>query len=221
MSNIITIGFITEGTSDVRFLQNIIHRTFQEVSFDCFGEIEVFEPEVLYVNPDNFTGEVFEAAKTAEDKGLLVLCVHADADFDSDTRVLANKITPAFNGVLDSVERICKNLVAIIPVQMTEAWMLASKDLFKEEIGTNKSDHELGIDRFPESYADPKAAINNAIRTAFADMRRRQRSRQLAIRDLYQPMGQKTDIEDLERLPSFRKFKLAVIEAFRKLQYIK
>ncbi|MCO6491039.1 MAG: hypothetical protein J5I98_21660 [Phaeodactylibacter sp.] len=44
MSNIVTIGFVTEGTTDVRFLENIIKRAFEEIAFDCSGEIEVYDP---------------------------------------------------------------------------------------------------------------------------------------------------------------------------------
>ena len=44
-----------------------------------------------------------------------------------------------------------KTSVIIVPIQMTESWMLAEKELLKKEIGTDKTDIELGIHRDPES----------------------------------------------------------------------
>ena len=35
------IGFVTEGSTDYRFLESIIQRTFEDVAFDCDGEIEI------------------------------------------------------------------------------------------------------------------------------------------------------------------------------------
>lgn len=37
-------------------------------------------------------------------------------------------------------------------IQMVEAWMLADKELLKSEIGTQKSDFELGILRAPKTF---------------------------------------------------------------------
>jgi hypothetical protein len=40
----IIIALATEGSSDYRFLPNIIKRTFERVAFDDEQEIEIFEP---------------------------------------------------------------------------------------------------------------------------------------------------------------------------------
>lgn len=220
MSNIVTIGYITEGKTDIRFLQNIIHRTFQEVSFDCTGEIEVFEPQVIQINEGSFVEEVQKASSEASKQGLLVLCVHVDADNSSDENVIKFKIGPAIEAIENQNDTYCKNVIAVVPVQMTESWMLADKTLLKEEIGTEKTDNELQISRSPESISDPKKTIVNAIQIAFSDMTQRQRNRQLSISELYQPLGQKINLSKLEQIPSFLKFKKSVKEAFVKLNYL-
>ncbi len=149
----------------------------------------------------------------------MVLCVHVDADADADTIAYQTRIGPAFDAVAKQEETLCKNLVAIVPVHMTEAWMLADKELLKQEIRTTKSDQELGLARRPETIADPKETIKTAIRIAFEDAPRRKRNR-ITISDLYQPIGQQVSLEKLASLPSYVKFRDAVREVFVKLNYL-
>jgi hypothetical protein len=219
MSNFITIGFITEGTTDVRFLGQIIRRTFEEVAFDCQGEIEVYEPQHIE-SKGEFVPEVLRTAKEAHKIGMKVLCIHTDADARNDSHIFQHKINPAFENVYNvEDENLCKNLVAVIPVQMTEAWMLADTDVLKNEIDTDLLDTDLEIQRNPESYADPKENIENAIRIARKHLTQRRRY-DFGISELYQIVGQKTDLKKLSKLPSYQKFKAAVVESFKKLGYL-
>ncbi|HQU82514.1 MAG TPA: DUF4276 family protein [Pyrinomonadaceae bacterium] len=219
MSNIVTIGFITEGTTDVRFLGQIIRRTFEIVAFDCQGEIEVYEPEHIKSHGE-FIDEVFRASQDAHKIGMNVLCIHTDADSNSDKHVIEHKINPAFENVANSENTsLCKNLVAVIPIQMTEAWMLADKDVLKNQIDTVLTDQDLEIHRQPENYADPKAAIENAIRISRRDLPRRRRY-EFEISELYQIIGQTADLKKLAQLHSYQKFKNGVVEAFKKLGYL-
>lgn len=34
------VGFTTEGTTDVRFLEKIIERSFEEIAYECQGDVE-------------------------------------------------------------------------------------------------------------------------------------------------------------------------------------
>lgn len=218
--NILIIGFTTEGTTDVRFLQNIIGRTFERIAYECEGEIVIHDPQHLPAKKENFTDQVITSAREAEKAGVMVLCVHVDADDDTDAIAHETRIRPAFDAVTNHEETLCKNLVAVVPVQMTEAWMLADKELLKREIGTIKSDNELGLSRKAETIANPKEVIENAIRIAFEDSTRRRRNRSLTISELYLPIGQKLSLEKLALLPSYVKFQDAVREAFIKLNYL-
>ena len=103
---------------------------------------------------------------------------------------------------------------------MIESWVLADKELLKSEIGTKKTDTELGIQRPPESIADPKQVIEDAIRIGRQDLPKKRR-KDLVIADLYQIMGSSMPIEKLDALPSFVKFKEGVREAFRVLNYLR
>jgi hypothetical protein len=219
MSNFITIGYITEGTTDVRFLGQIIRRTFEDVALDCQGEIEVYEPQHIKSGGE-FVPEVFQASKDAHRIGMNVLCVHTDADAKNDNQVIQNKINPAFENIENSDENnLCKNLVAVIPIRMTESWMLADKEVLKNEIDTELSDTDLDIHRNPESYADPKEAIEKAIRITRSNFPKRKRY-DFGIGELYQIIGQKTDLAKLSRLSSYQKFRGNVIESFKTLGYL-
>ncbi len=219
MSQII-IGFTTEGNTDVRFLSSIIERTFVEVAFECETQIEIITPIIiLEKEKGSFNDQVLTVSKKAYERGAMVVCIHVDADAENDNGVFVDRIKPAFEYVNNSFGGMCKNLVPLIPVQMTESWMLADKELLKEEIGTNTTDHHLGINRSPEAIANPKAIITEAIRIAREPLVKRRR-RDLTISELYQPIGQKVFLDLLSNLGSFAKFKEGVREAYRFLSYL-
>ena len=48
----------------------------------------------------------------------------------------------------------------------------------------------------------------------------KRRRYKLKIGDLYQPLGQKVDLQYLESLPSYQKFQKAVRDVFIKLNYL-
>lgn len=221
MNKQIIIGFTTEGSTDVRFLESIIQRSFEDVAFECVGQVEILPIQYVDKQDGDFITTIRYCSQQAEKRGIMVLCVHADADDRTDANAFNFKINPAFTAMNnDEQERhLCKNLVAIVPVQMIEAWMLSDKELLKAEIGTGKNDEALGIHRSPEVYANPKQAIKTAIRIAREDLTSRRR-RDLTISELYLPIGQKISLTTLEGLPSYQKFKEAVRDAFRKLNYL-
>lgn len=220
MSTQIIIGFATEGTTDIRFLESVIQRTFENVAFECRGQVEVLPVQCMKKQNGEFIEIVKKYSKCAEANGIMVLCIHSDADDITDVNTFNNKLIPAFTAVVDMDEAgICKNLVAIVPIRMTEAWMLSDKELLKAELGTSKSDAELGIDRHPETYCNPKQTIEDAIRIARQNLAKRRRH-ELSIGELYSPIGQKVPLDRLETLPSYQKFKEGAREAFRNMNLL-
>lgn len=216
------IGFTTEGTTDARFLQKIVERTFEEIAFECHNDVE---PVVQFLNVDkiglSFAEYAVKASKQGiEELGITILCIHSDADNTTIENVMQNKITPAQQALdAESDEYVCKVIVPAIPIQMMESWMLADKDLLKAEIGTSMTYQELGIDREPESIANPKFTIEDAIRISRKEMTKRRR-KDLKIGDIYYSIGQKISIEKLQTLPSYRHFQEEVRNAYRKLHLL-
>lgn len=216
------IGIITEGTTDARFLEKIVERTFYNVALDCYNDVE---PVIQTIKVDKsdviFSNYVVRASQQGvKDFGMMILCVHCDADARDMENVMNNKITPA-TGALnnENITTTCQILVPVIPIQMIEAWMLADKQLLKEEIGTDLTDNELGINKYPELITDPKEVIKDAIRIARQTITKRRRH-DLTISDLYAPIGQKVSIESLRTLSSFQHFQEGVRSAYRQLHLL-
>ena len=97
--------------------------------------------------------------------------------------------------------------------------MLADTSLLKKQIGTEMKDFDLGIHRAPESIADPKQAVEEAIQKARQILPKRKR-RELKIGELYQPIGQVISLKALSALPSYQKFETNVRSAFRELKLL-
>lgn len=221
MSNFILAGLFTEGSTDVRFLSSVVERVLEQVAFDCTGDIET-KVEIINIDKSrkDFNQQVLEASKVASDKfGILLLFVHTDSDSANDDLIFQSKIIPAQTLLRDQDDSYCKDIVAIVPIQMTESWMIADKKLLKEEIGIEKSDTELNIHLNPELISNPKSVIESIIRLSKEDETKRKRNKGLNIADLYQIIGQKIELTELEKLPSYLKFRNSLIEKLRELNF--
>lgn len=214
----IFIGLATEGTTDIRFFESIVRRTFQEIALqECRPDIDI---DIRRLNTKktglSFTEYVKQASYDGvKDFGMMVLAIHADADKETYDGRKKYNIDPAQEELDKQGDDYCKILTPVIPVRMMEAWMLADKELLKSEIGTTKSDNDLKINRDPETIADPKAVIEEAIRIAQSDLpKRRQR---LTISDLYAIIGDKISINKLLSLDSYQKFQDEVRATYRTL----
>lgn len=222
MSNFILAGLFTEGTTDVRFLSSVVERTLEDVSFDCTGDIET-SLEIIHINKTGltFNQQVLEASKVAFEKfSILLLFVHTDSDNPDDNLIFNSKIIPTQQLLTKQQDGICcKEMVAIVPIQMTESWMIADKELLKGEIGINKTDAELGIHLNPEAINNPKNLIEEIIRLSKEDQTKRKRIKGLDISDLYQIVGQKIELTELQKLSSYLKFKNSLIDKLKKLNF--
>ncbi len=218
------IGFVAEGTTDIRFLENIVYRTFEDVACrQCDDEIEIIPYNIkVFDKGDTFTEMVLNTSKASiEQAGAMTLVIHTDSDTDTYEQRFEHKFAPALEALAEYKDdyNYCSVITPLIPVRMMEAWMLADLDLLKEQIGTNKSNSDLGLSRDPETIADPKALITEVIRVATSDLsKRRQR---LTISELYGVMGGSISLDRLNRLHSYQKFVESVVETYRQLGYIR
>lgn len=215
----IGIGLNAEGATDIRFLTDIIKRTFEDIAFECQNDIEILDIQQISVKKQNFVPMIIEASrKGVEEFGISILCVHRDADCKDIKDVMNYSFLP----LLKELERLddskyCKVIIPLIPVRMMEAWMLADTQLLKDFINSSKMhDRELGIDRDPEKYADPKAVIEYAIRKANEGKTKRKRD-MISISNLYEHIGKNVKLDCLRRLPSFQKFEHSIRLSLKEL----
>lgn len=222
MSNFLLTGLFTEGTTDIRFLGSVVKTTLENLAIECSGYIET-ELQIIKIEKTglSFNQQVLKAAEKAKnDFEILILFVHTDSDNRDDANVFNTKIIPAIELVYQQTDdTVCRKIVAIVPIQMTESWMLADKELLKNEIGIEGSDVDLGLHRNPEEIANPKAVIENIIRISKENQVKRKRNKGLTVSDLYQIMGQKIELAELEKLPSYLKFKNSLIEKLTELNF--
>lgn len=218
----LAIGLNAEGVTDYRFVKDIIYRTFEHIiAYECERDIEILDVFNISVDKTTFVETALLAStKGMNELGISVLCVHADADADSMDAVMKNKFIPLFERLNEmSDEECCKIIIPVIPVKMIESWMMADKELLKRNIDARQiSDGELGLDKKPETYNDPKEVINKAI--VIASQNQRKRMRKLNIASLYEEMGVQMSLEALKQLPSYLAFMDNVRQALRNLNYM-
>ena len=134
MARQIFIGLMCEGSTDYRFLNSIVKRTFEAIKFECFSDVDIYDIKELIPTTKNiFIDKILQASKKGvETFGMTILCVHTDADATNNVNTYQYKINPAQIelGKQNDAD-YCKNLVAIVPIHETESWMLADKELLK------------------------------------------------------------------------------------------
>lgn len=216
-------GLFTEGTTDERFFLPIIEKMFIQMALEeCKGQFDI---ELIPINIDktglSFVEQVIHVSKKGtETYGMMMLCVHTDADSENAKSVYQNKISPLMKELANYDDsHYCKIVVAIVPIYETEAWMLADKELLKSEIGTDISDVKLGIDGKPETITNPKEVIEGAIRISRQNLTQKRRTH-LRIADLYLPLGQQMDLDKIAVLSSYQEVKNNIRNAFKMLNLL-
>lgn len=218
----ITVGINAEGPTDIRFMKSIIKRTFDEIAFECDKDIEILNINEIRVAKGKFVETMLEASRKGVEKySISILCIHADADGKDIGQVIDYSFTPFLRSLsLQDDSEYCKVIIPIIPIRMMEAWMLADKELLKKKINAlDLQDSLLGIHKKPETYSNPKAIVEEAIRIANAGKTKRRRY-EIGIAELYEDIGLSIGLEALRQLPSFRHFEDGVRKAFKQLNYL-
>lgn len=215
----LTIGLFAEGTTDERFLPPIIRQTFAEVLTElALDDVLVPDPVVVKGQGDDYPAKTLDAAQRAYTFGLRVLVVHRDADDPTPAATHQDLITPAFDHVRQNPANACAELVALVPVYETEAWMLADKDLLREHLTTRLTDQQLGLPKRPEQKNDPKKCLDDAIDHAARHDPKKWR-RDLTRSSLYEPLGGRlaADLNKLTGMDSYQTFRGAVRNLLRQL----
>jgi Domain of unknown function (DUF4276) len=206
---VLLLGLFVEGSTDDDFLPPVIRRTTEQILAQ-YGQSGTYEASVLVIqittNQKKDRAEsILQAACDAY--GYHALIVHSDADDPKPDMALVERIEPGFRLVRETTENACKDLVAIIPVQAIEGWILADYESLLKEIGTDLKAHDLDIPesaRYVQRISKPKRRLEVVVQRAYAS--RSRRKREIDIRFLYQPIGEEINLERLQQVPSYMKF---------------
>jgi hypothetical protein len=200
----LVLALYPEGATDAKFLPVVIQRTAEMViAARSRSVVDVLEPFVIPVDSDKKSRAERILAAAQQTQGYHGLIVHADADSATRERALQERIQPGKDLVLANGLDHC--LIPLIPVRMTEAWMLADPQALLDVIGTNMSVTDLGLpaqSRLLESDTTPKRTLERVVQVAVGQRRRRR----IKLADLYAPLAQRINLEYLNELPAFQKF---------------
>jgi len=190
----ITYILVADGGTD-RVLIPIINWAIHRLD----PEAEILEPD--FVKRRGPVGEFLNSLET----GAMVVFVHRDAETeDSLTRLFE------FANVDD--ERV----VPVIPVRMTEAWLLCSSSAIASAAGRPKAEVLLPALASVESLPDPKAHLEELIiHAAGAPTGRRGKQLRASIIERRVSVAERiADYSPLEALPSFTDFQQRLASAY-------
>ncbi|HLK60224.1 MAG TPA: DUF4276 family protein [Chthonomonadaceae bacterium] len=165
--------------------------------------VEVYTPLILNANvcTIGYINCVVEAATFAHGYDLLFL--HHDADHSTTAKALRQYIRPACKRVADEKERgrkLCTDIVPVIPIRETEAWLLADQKALRSVLGISASTENLGLpDHIHEieSILDPKQRLQQIVQQFREGM---------DLKDLYEDLAAKIDLQNLQGLKAYREF---------------
>lgn len=121
--NSLVLALYAEGRTDERFLPVVIQRTAEQILAQRGCQVvDVPDPIVVDGSIDREhrgrAERILEAARRA--RGYHALIVHADADHPTPDRSIEERIQPGLHLVHRSEEAVCRQLVPIVSVQMTD-----------------------------------------------------------------------------------------------------
>jgi hypothetical protein len=205
--NILYSSFWGEGRTDERFFPILIKRVLDELLQACArGEWDVEAPITLKSEKDGFVASVLDVAQ--QSIGYSLVFVHTDADAPSiANKALPNKIDPALKAVeaLDG-NQACKYVVPVVPVTKSENWKLADLEALEQILGVQLDRQALGLNKSAENleeYADSKSLLQNVIKAAGAQRRRKNA---LSNHVLDDALAKQISLQALNKFTSFRHF---------------
>lgn len=201
----IIFGIFAEGPTDYRFFSILLERYLTH--FCHINEVEVdILPAILIRNKENFPLGFIEKMKYIEQdnvgaKGLPYIFVHNDADARTLDQVLDFKWKPWMDECIDK-----STWLAVIPIKMTETWMLVDVEALKSTFIIGERDiREIIGNGNPEGITEPKYKLEEILR----------RGKQKRITNFEENLAKRIRLDLLEQLPSFQFLKGQIEERIR------
>lgn len=200
----LSFGFCGEGAAEYEFLMPVIERILQELLPQSYIRAFDFSSKTEENDSEQQIERMIRVAQQAD--GLDILIFHLDADAPDTSRAYQQRFRPGYDEVQRIANHVNKEVIPIIPVRMTEAWLLVDFPAFCDVIGTKEKAGVLGFPKHPdqvESIQDPKMTFRTAIDQA---VRRRKNRKRIPEDEVFRPLAQKIDLGLLEQVPAYREF---------------
>lgn len=221
----LTLALYAEGSTDGNFLPKIIERTTESILSQRSSQpTQVHLPYSKCNKPEDIVKRdqciLYVAYETA---GYDALIIHSDGDDRGYEQTLIELFQPGKNFVLDAKNRdeyICEDLVPLIPVRMTEAWMLADLDALCTVLGKKVEARALGMPtkaKLVEKELKPKKTLDRVIQIAYPHQ---SRDWKRFKEKLYEELGSEISLKRLSEVPSYQQFVEDMTTALQTLNFI-
>lgn len=219
----IGLALYCEGNSDEYVLPILLQRTSRHIIIEGGGSDLNIPPVKRIEVPKSGQGDdILAAAIKAGTEGYDILFVHKDADDPGSEKVRKNHIEPGLRKVHETTKKVCKNVVPVIPIRETEAWMLADIKILQDILSINMDIKELGLPTRPvlvEKIADPKHVLQETIRKSLEHKSRRHRK--INIEAVYTRLAQEVHLDFLKQVPAYKTFASELIQTLKFLNLIR
>ncbi|RIV40619.1 DUF4276 family protein [Micromonospora radicis] len=204
----LTSALVSEGSSDDQFLPRLLGRALTEL---CNTEFEdaVDVADVQPIRDRSGPSSVADVIRLVDQHraSFSMIFFHRDQGTNAD-RVATEWIQP----IREMWGSRAEQLVALVPVRETEAWLLADGDALRSALGVpNWSDASMGLPAQPaqvERLPDPKRVLSDV-------MQRVSRSRT----DHFTQLGEIVSLDRLRAVPAYRRWWIETREALVRLNY--
>ncbi|MER5703410.1 DUF4276 family protein [Micromonospora sp. NPDC002296] len=203
----LTSALVSEGITDDQFLPRLLARALTEIcqtEFEDAVEVADVQPLRARKGPCS-TADVMKLVEQNSASFLLVF-FHHDQGTSAD-RVAAEWLRPLRQLWGDRPEQ----LIAVVPVRETEAWLLTDGDALRSALGVRWTDAEMGLPAQPrrvEQVADPKKVLNDIMGRV---------SRSTA--DHFGQLGELVSLARLDDVPAYRQWWSDTSDALARLGY--
>jgi hypothetical protein len=204
------VSFYGEGPTEYMFLAPLVERLLRNLL--PYVDIVLISRNDLDVSGLSQVEKIILLAQKTS--GLVIF--HLDADSPNTRKAYEERFKPGIERLL-KISTLNQDFVPIIPVRMTEAWMMVDYQAFREAIDTDVSAHELGFLDKPhqvESIPDAKAAFYLAVSKARPGQRHKRKPQ-----DIYGVLASEINLDLLRLVPAYAEFLERLIEMLRHLHY--
>lgn len=203
---VLTYTLVSDGTSDAT-LTSVINWLMDS----CWPEI-AYKPQFARALPPARDGLQLRLRAALHNYPCDLLVIHRDAERESHAQRLSEIEA-------ETAQLTHRLTVPVIPVRMTEAWLLSSVSAIREAAGNpnGREPLELPTARRWESLADPKAILFTALRNASNSSGRK--LQQFSVTERRYRVAENTqDYSPLRQLAAFNHFENRLNDAVTRWQ---
>lgn len=214
----LVIGLFSEGSSDSRFLPNIIYRQTLNLLLSGRGlDINLQEELEIFRERDN-PSRTIRICREAGAVNLFI--VHSDATRSARPRILRTIVGELRSETAERCGLEGYRVVPLIPCREMESWALADPDAIARACGFDawpNHVHRNWDAAFAETVDDPKRVLDEALEALHSRTRRR---RIPPASYFLERIGNEVDLGRLMRLDSFQEFSESLEAALQQGNYL-